>query len=261
MELLGKILEQTTSNTIPKIEEHMLIVMDKPTHEENLFQPLQTNSEQFKIAITFITGYNGIFSVTNSNNKFYFKKTITSGDDFIQNNIPQGAYEIKSLNSEIKRIIIDEEHYTESDYSFQIKPSFSTLGSRIEISPQGPIIGFVFYDSIRNLLGFHETILYKEYNLSPNPVDILSVVNNFLEYGIAKAMIYKQNRSGIIQIRIMTVNPGYNYVESFAGGITWYMMETKDVFSSFSFELKNEINELISYNGQSVSFRLSINEV
>ena len=119
----------------------------------------------------------------------------------------------------------------------------------------------MFDDSIRNLLGFHETILYKKYNLSPNLVGISSFDKNFLDYGIAKAMIYKQNRSGIIQIRIMTVNPGYNYVESFAGGITWYMMETKDVISSFSFELKNEINELISYNGQSVSFRLSINEV
>ena len=31
----------------------------------------------------------------------------------------------------------------------------------------------------------------------------------------------------------MTVNPGYKYVESFAGGITWYMMETKDVISIF----------------------------
>ena len=54
-----------------------------------------------------------------------------------------------------------------------IKPKFSTSGSIIEISPQGPIISFVFEDSIRSLLGFHETILYKEYNISPSPVDIL----------------------------------------------------------------------------------------
>ena len=125
-------------------------------YEEHLSQPLQTSNEQFKIAVTFLTVYCGIFNVTNSNNNFYFKKTITGGDDSFQNNIPPGAYEVKSINSEIKRIIIGEEHYTESDYSFQIKPSFSTLGSRIEISPQGPIIGFVFYDSIRKLLGFHE---------------------------------------------------------------------------------------------------------
>ena len=74
-------------------------------------------------------------------------------------------------------------------------------------------------------------------------------------------MIYKQKRSGIIHNWTMTVNPGYKYVESFAGGITWYMMETKDVISSISFRLKNENNQLVSFNGQSVSFRLSIKEI
>ena len=160
---------------------HMLIDMDKSTHEEHLSQPLQTNNKQFKIAVTFLTGYNGIFNVTNSNNKFYFKKSITDEDDFIQITIPPGAYEIESLNDEIKRIIIDKEHYTIEDYPFQIKPNFSTLGSIIEIIPQGPIISFVFNDSIRHLLGFNETILYKEYNLSPNPVDIYPAKSGILQ--------------------------------------------------------------------------------
>ena len=76
----------------------MLIVMDKSTREEHLSQPLKTNFKQFKIAVTFLSGYNGIFKVTISNNKFYFKKTITDDGGFIQNTIPPGAYEIKSLN-------------------------------------------------------------------------------------------------------------------------------------------------------------------
>ena len=71
MELTSKLLEQIAFNTRPKIEEHMLIIMDKSSHEEHLFQPLQTNNKQFKIAITFLSAYNGIFNVTNSNNQFY----------------------------------------------------------------------------------------------------------------------------------------------------------------------------------------------
>ena len=62
--------------------------------------------------------------------------------------IPPGAYEIESLNDEIKGIIIEEEHYTEVDYPFTIKANFSTLGSIIEISSQGRIITFVPDDSI-----------------------------------------------------------------------------------------------------------------
>ena len=64
MELPSKLLERIAYITQPKIEEHMLN-MDKSTHEEHLFQSLQTNNKQFKIAVTFLTGYNGTFNVKN----------------------------------------------------------------------------------------------------------------------------------------------------------------------------------------------------
>ena len=70
MELPSKLLEQIAFITRPKIEEHMLIIMDKSTHEEHLFQPLQTKNKQYKIAVTFLSAHNGIFNVTISNNKF-----------------------------------------------------------------------------------------------------------------------------------------------------------------------------------------------
>ena len=41
MELPSKLLEQIAVNTRPKIEEHMLVVMDKSSHEEHLYQTLQ----------------------------------------------------------------------------------------------------------------------------------------------------------------------------------------------------------------------------
>ena len=59
----------------------MLIVMDKSIQEEKLSQPLQTNNKQFKIAVTFLTPYNGLFNATNKNNKFYFTTSINH-DDF-----------------------------------------------------------------------------------------------------------------------------------------------------------------------------------
>ena len=173
MELPCKLLEQIAFFERPKIEEHMLKVMNKSTHEEHLSQPLQTDNKQFKIAITFLNAYNGIFNVTNENNNFYFKKTTTNEGGFIKITITPGAYEIESLNNEIKRSFIDEEPYTEANYPFTVKPNFSTLGSIIEISPQRPIISFMFDDSIRDLLGFNARTLYEEYTPSNNPVDIL----------------------------------------------------------------------------------------
>ena len=260
MELSSKLLEQIAYNTRPKIEEHMLIIMNESSHEEHLAQPLQTNNKQFKIAITFLTAYNGTFNVTDKNNKFYFAKSITD-DDFIQMKLPKGAYEIESLNEEIKRIIIDEAHYTEANYPFTIKPNFSTLGSIIEISPQGPIITFQPDDSIGDLLGFNKTTIFEQYNLSPNPVDILSFDNIFLECDIAQGMIFRRRRSGIIFNFTMDVDPGYKYIEKFHGGVQWYIMESKDIISSICFKLKIENNQLVSFNGQSITFRLSIKKI
>ena len=261
MELPSKLLEQIAFNMGPKIEEHMLIVMDKSTHEEYLFQPFQTNNKQFKIAVTFLTGYNGIFNITNSNNKFYLKKTITDEDGFVQITIPPGAYGIEALEKELKRIIISEEYYTQGNYPFKMKPNFSTLGSIIEISPQGPIISFMFDDSIRDLSGFNARALCEEYNLSPDPVDIKSFSNIFFESDIAKGKIFKGKRSGIIMKFTMSVSPGYEYFCRFEGGVQWYMTEPKDNISSISFKLKNEDGDLVPFNGQSLSFRLSLKEI
>ena len=208
-----------------------------------------------------MTGFNGIFNLTNKNNKFYFLKSITDEDGYIQITIPPGAYEIETLNNEIKRIIIDEEYYTEANYPFKIKPNFSTLGSIIEISSRGPAITFVPNDSIRDLLGFNKTTIYEEYNLSHNPVDIKSFNNIFIETDIAKGMIFKGKRTGIIMNFTMQVSPGYKFINRFEGGVQWYMMESKDIISSISFKLKNEDGDLVSFNGQSLSFRLSIKEI
>ena len=79
-----------------------------------------------------------------------------------------------------------------------IKPVFSTVGSIVEILQQGPIISFVIDDSIRKLLGFIETILYREYNLSPNPVDILSFDKVFLECDF-----YSRNQNEVVLFIIL----------------------------------------------------------
>ena len=163
------------------------------------------------------------------------------------------------MNHEIKRIIIDE-HYTEANNPFTIKPNFSTLGSIIEISTQGLGITFAPDDSI-DLSGFNKTTIYGEYNLSPNPVDILSFDNIFPECDIAQGMIFKGKRSGIIHKFTMDVDRGYKYIEKFRGAVQWYMMESKDIISSICFKLKNENNHVVSFNGQSITFRLSIKEI
>ena len=261
MELPSKLLEQIVFNTRPKIEEHMFIIMDKSTHEEHFSQPLQTNNKQFKVAVTFLSAYNGIFNVTSKNSKFYFSKSIIDDNHFQSISIPNVSYEIESLDSEIRWIIIDQGHFTGENYPFLIKPNFTTLGSIVEIFNEECALSFKPIDSSGSLLGFNKKSIYEEYKISDNPVDILSFDNIFIETDIAQGMIFKSKRSGIIHNFSMDVDLGYKYIKRFQGGVQWYMMKIKDVISSINFRLKNENGNLVLFNGQSVSFRLSIKEI
>ena len=88
MELPNKLLEQRAFRTRPKVEEHMLVVLAKFTHEEHPSQPLQTNAKH--IIIPFSTGYNGIFIVSNKNVNFLAKSDVDE-EGFNQISIPPGA--------------------------------------------------------------------------------------------------------------------------------------------------------------------------
>ena len=202
--------------------------MDKSTHEEHLSLPLQTSTKQFKLAVTFLTGYNGIFNVKSKNFKLYFTRSIND-DDFTQLTIPPGLFEIESLNKEIKPKIIEQSHFTEDTYPFEIKPYFGTLGNIIEISSKnkGTQISFTPNKSIGDLVGFKPKVIYEEYIVSVYPVVILSSDNIFLESDITQGMIFEGKRSGVFHIWTMTVNPGYKYVEFCAGSNSWLMMDTK----------------------------------
>ena len=123
------------------------------------------------------------------------------------------------------------------------------------------MIGFMFDDSIGDILGFNARTLFEEYILSPNPVDILSIDNIFIQTDKARGMIFKGKRNGIFHNFTMDVNPGYIYIGKFRGKIQCYMMESKDNISSICFKLKNKNNQLVSFNGQSISFRISIKEI
>ena len=74
-------------------------------------------------------------------------------------------------------------------------------------------------------------------------------------------MIFRGKTSGIIHDFTMDADPGYKYIEKFRGGVQLYMMESKDIISTICFKVKNENNQIVPFNGQSITFRLSIREI
>ena len=225
----------------------MLSFMDKSLREEHLSHSLKTISKQFEVAITFLTGHNGIYNVTSNTIKFFSAKSITDKVGFIQPTIPPEAYEIANVNNEIKRIAFEESLLTEVFYSITNKPDFSTLGSNKENSRQEPLISFTPKDSVLNNLGFHASTIYEEYNLLLNPVNILSSDNIFPETYFAQRMNFVGKRSGLFHNFTMDVDPGYNYIEKFRGGLSSYLMESQFFLTHISFKLKIETGSLVSF--------------
>ena len=266
MELPSKLLEQIAFNTRPKIEEHMVLVMKNSTHEENLIQPLHTNNKDFKVGVTYLTGYNGIQNNNEKYNRFYY---ITPNNLLREIILPPGNYaivleknadDIPSFQTKIKELKIEIGDVTEENYPFLIKPNYSNNHSIIEIA-NGWQIDFTQDNTIRDVLGFTKRKISEEVNFSENPVEIINFDNVFIETNIAKGMIIDGKRTEIIHNFTTDVNPGYRYIEKFRGGIQWYMIENKDFISNISVKLKNENGNLVSFNGQEVTFRLSIRKI
>ena len=115
MEEPSKFSAQIVFNTRPKIQEHLLIVMDESLHEENLHQPLKANNKHFKLAVTSVTVYSGIIKITNKIKKFYSAMSFFDKDSFIQIFPPPGAYELESSNDEVEIKFIEEDQFCEAD--------------------------------------------------------------------------------------------------------------------------------------------------
>ena len=152
---------------------------------------------------------------------------------------------------------------TEATYPCTITPNFSNPESFVEISSNftGIQIAFTLDDSNKNLVRFKPVVIHEEYSLSDYPVDFLSFHNTFHEDNITQGMIFKGMRIGNFHNFTMDVDPGYECFEKIRAGVQWYMMDTQDFISNFEFNLKNENGHLVSFNEQSKTFRLPIEEI
>ena len=133
MELPSKNLEQLAFTTRSEIEEQILIVMDKFTHEEHLSQPLQTLLESLSLLLPSLSGYFDIFNFKNKKIKIYFTRSIND-DDFTKNSLPIGSSEIENLYDETQLINIEPQYSTRIIYPFKNRAKFSMLGKIKETS-------------------------------------------------------------------------------------------------------------------------------
>ena len=110
MELPSMLSTKVASNTRPKIEKHLVFVLDKSSPEEHFSQPLQTNIRPFKNAVTLLCNYNGMLNVKDKNINFYFT-TSNHDNDISVIEILSVAFGSDPLNAEINWNIVKEGYF------------------------------------------------------------------------------------------------------------------------------------------------------
>ena len=94
-------------------------------------------------------------------------------------------------------------------------------------------------------------------------VDILSFDNIFLECNIAQAILFGSKKSGNIHNFKMDVDPRYIYIYILKNFVVEYnaiRWNLKTLFQAFVSK-KIENGNLVSFNGQSIVFRLPIKAI
>ena len=99
--------------------------------------------------------------------------------------------------------------FTTEIYPFIITPNFSTLGSFIEMTAKfiDSRISFLHDDGRRELLRFDSVVIYEQYTLSHNPVEILSFDNMFTETNIAQGKTFQIDLQQFLIILRWTLIP------------------------------------------------------
>ena len=73
-------------------------------------------------------------------------------------------------------------------------------------------------------------------------------------------MIPRGIGSGIIFNWTMTVDPEYECIKEVHVGKIWYTMESKHFISNMKYIFENENGNIVPFNYQSITFRISIEE-
>jgi len=99
------------------------------------------------------------------------------------------------------------------DTGITISANTITLGSIVDIKPATTRVDFTVANSLAPLLGFNAVVLTAGYNVSPNPVDIITINQILVNYDIIGNSYLKSSLFPAIYSFQINVNSGERFTE------------------------------------------------
>lgn len=239
----------------------------------NFYPPINLGeNDEYVLALVNFETYNSMPNVNSSNNKFYYKKVNDILNQTIE--IPEGAYEVESINEYIKKAVGDPtvdskiikltQKVKLKNSKLKLPETFVTIKSnnntlKCEILSSLEI-DFTPKDSIGPLLGFkHKKLEPNKLHISDYIVDVNKINMIGVECNIA-AGSYRNNKSvHIIHEFFPNVPPGFKIVENPAN-VIYLPINTKQI-GELTVEIVDQNGNLINLRKETVTVRLHLKKL
>ena len=246
-ELLQKIVNNTNSKFSSQI-----VLSSKETKFNTRFSPpisLDSN-KKYEIALVNLETYYSFPNVDSTNNRISLKHK-DENPSYIS--IPEGSYEIESLNRELQTIL-EEKGYSGA-VTFQ--PNRNTLKSIMVIKP-GYRVSFKGDRSLRQLLGFN----YKSYKEgvyeSENIVNILSINSILVNIDIITGSFINGVSKPVIYSFFPNVSPGFKIVEIPYNLV--YLPIATETIDHITTTITDQNHKPLNLRGETITIRFHLRE-
>lgn len=216
--------------------------------------------KDYEIGVTGLNTYYSFPNIDPTNNKFVY--SVDSGATWKVIEIPTGSYEIEAINDNIQRLMKDNGDWdaTNDSYYITIIPDPNTLKSILNITNATYKVDFTVAGTIRELLGFDSAVYDPGYNVSQNPVNILSITNFYIFNSLVSLSTLNGLNTNNVFSFFPSVGPGYKIIET-PQPIMYYPINNPGRLLECTTKLVDQTGRLLDLRGESLTVKFQIREV
>ena len=251
MELLSTIVKRTE----PKSGWYVTVTGKHSDILTTFSPPLSFSSGcDYELACCSVETFYSFPNIEKHNNSL--QVSLDGGAKWLLLKIPVGSYEIKAINSSIKKLI-EKETTEKVSKNVCISPNRNTLRSEMTLEKNVQVDFRGEKGSLRSVLGFEEKLYTGPGTFeSEQIVNIMGINSIFVHCDVIKQSLKNGTASPIIYNFFPNVSPGYRIVSRPKNLI--YLPLSLNVISQMRVWLTDQYEELINLRGEEVTITLHI---
>ena len=244
----NELLQQIATNTSPRHSRQIIVSRNK-TEFNTIFNPPIELNHDYEIALVNLETY---YSFPNVKNNIF---VYNNGKKEQTIDIPNGSYEIRSLNNYIQQQI---GLLGDDSTAIELSPNRSTLKTVLNIKP-GYKVSFSNKKTLRDLLGFKRQELGPGSHESDNIANILDVNTILVHLNIITGSYVNGNPTPVVYAFFPNVSPGYKIVERPHNLI--YLPVAVKTIKDFKVTLTDQDNRPINLRGETITIKFHLRQI